>query len=696
MAPTPKTSRKRATAWPASDELRALRAVSAAAMDFAASRGLEPVLERLLDSVLDLVNADSGSIMLLAEDGQQLFVAAARGPIAEVIRGTWRPVNQSVAGVAVREGRTMIIHGRADGGQAERPVSAHPRDLASAVVTPLRVGGRLLGVLNASRRVGAPRMGSRGVKLLELLANQAAILIDNAQLTERETATMRERAQLLDLAHEAILVRDLATGVVQFWNRGAAELYGWPSTELPATSIHAALGTAFPAPQPEIEAELVRHGRWQGELTQTRRDGTRVEVASRWALYPGGPGRAPAVLEIYNDISDRKQAEAQLHATLDELARQYQQAAESQSRIRAVLDATSDAMMLVSADGQTLSVNRCFNDWFFGEPGSEVTEYPLAAFEARLDALFADPGAVRSLLVSSLLGVDEQPTSCVLQHAPQERELEVFSTSVRKPIGERLGQLYVFRDVTRERAADRAKTDFVSMVSHELRTPLTSINGYVDLFLDGEFGPLSPEQRRYLQTVRGNGGHLLALINDVLDAARLSSGKFTLNYASVDLGGLIQGVADTLRPQVAAKGQTLLVELAEGLPVIRGDRQRLTQVLTNLVSNAHKYTPEGGRLRISARPAAEGVRLEVEDTGIGLSETEQAHLFTRFFRADNPAVRAAGGTGLGLVITRSLVELHGGEIRVRSAPGQGSTFVVTLPARAPEAPSEGLRPRLAA
>ena len=679
------------------DELRVLRAISAAAMDFAGSRRLEPVLEGLLDSALQLASADSASIMLLSESCDQLVVVAARGPIAELIRGTSRPVNESVAGVALRERRTMIVHGRAEGGPTQQPVSGHPRDLASAVVMPLQVGGRLLGVLSTSRVAGAPRMDSRGARLLELLANQAAILIDNAQLLDRETATIRERAQLLDLAHEAILVRDLTTGVVQFWNAGAKELYGWQSAELPPVSIHATLSTHFPEPQSEIEAELLRDGRWQGELRQTRRDGTWVDVASRWALYQGGQGRGAAVLEIYNDISERKRAEEQLHQTLDELARQYERAAQSESRIRAVLDATSEAIMLLSADGRTVSVNRRLNDWFFGMPWTDATEYPFSAFDARLDALFLDPGHVRDLLTLAVLNaVDEPRTGSIIQCAPQARELEVFSTPVRNGAGERLGQLYVFRDVTRERAADRAKTEFVSTVSHELRTPLTSINGYIDLFLDGEFGALSPEQQRYLKTVRNNGQLLLGLINDVLDAARLSSGKFALNLGAVDLGSLITTATETLRPQVVAKKQTLHVDIGDDLPVIRGDRQRLTQILTNLLSNAHKYTPPGGSLRVTARQAAEGVQLEVADTGIGLSEVEQAQLFTRFFRADNPAVRAEGGTGLGLVITRSLVELHGGDIRVQSAPGQGSTFLVTLPARPPDAEAEATQLRLAA
>jgi signal transduction histidine kinase len=267
----------------------------------------------------------------------------------------------------------------------------------------------------------------------------------------------------------------------------------------------------------------------------------------------------------------------------------------------------------------------------------------------------------------------------VAQREPQPRELELFSTSVRVPTGEYLGQLYVFRDVTRERAADRAKTEFVSMVSHELRTPLTSINGYIDLFLDGEFGTLTAEQQRYLKIARNNGQHLLGLINDILDVARLSSGKFTLRSGMVTLTNVIEAVAETLRPQIIAKGQQLHKDVPASLPMVWGDTGRLTQILVNLLSNAHKYTPAGGTLHLVARTIPNKVIIEVKDTGVGLSAGEQAQLFTRFFRADNSAVREAGGTGLGLVITRSLVELHGGEINVSSAPGQGSTFTVTLP-----------------
>jgi signal transduction histidine kinase len=228
--------------------------------------------------------------------------------------------------------------------------------------------------------------------------------------------------------------------------------------------------------------------------------------------------------------------------------------------------------------------------------------------------------------------------------------------------------------------ANRRKTEFVTVVTHELRSPLTSITGYLDLLLE-EDGRASAEPREaYLQIVKRNADHLLALINDLLDIARLEAGKLALQHVPLDLEGVIQEVCEALRPQVEAKGQHLHLALGAPLPVVTGDPERLTEILLNLVSNAHKYTPPGGRITVATRAAPAGVCIAVQDTGIGLSSAEQQQLFTKFFRAQHPLAREAGGTGLGLAIARALVELQGGTLTVVSAPGQGATFTVTLPA----------------
>jgi signal transduction histidine kinase len=225
--------------------------------------------------------------------------------------------------------------------------------------------------------------------------------------------------------------------------------------------------------------------------------------------------------------------------------------------------------------------------------------------------------------------------------------------------------------------ANRLKTEFVSMVSHELRTPLTSIQGYAELLLEDK--QIAGEERESLTIVKNNADRLLGLINDLLDLSRMEAGRLDLHRARLDLAWLIPEIAGSLRPLIEAKRQRLRLDLGEALPAVWADQDRVTQILTNLISNAHKYTLKEGSITVAARQDDGFVRVDVSDTGIGLSPEDQARLFTKFFRARDRSPEAGGGTGLGLVITRLLVELHGGRITVSSAPGHGSTFSFTLP-----------------
>jgi signal transduction histidine kinase len=228
---------------------------------------------------------------------------------------------------------------------------------------------------------------------------------------------------------------------------------------------------------------------------------------------------------------------------------------------------------------------------------------------------------------------------------------------------------------------NRRQTAFVAQVAHELGTPLTAIIVALDLVLEGDASPLARGQRELLDLARRHATRLADLTEELLDLARLGAVRAGLNRRALDLVSLTEDVGQLLRPQLEAKGQRLTLERDQTLPVVSGDPARITQILTNLLSNAHKYTPPGGHITVRVRGEASGVRVEVEDTGIGLSTEEQARLFTPFFRAQHHTVQAARGTGLGLAITRALVERHGGAITVRSVPSQGSTFSFTLPVR---------------
>jgi signal transduction histidine kinase len=253
-------------------------------------------------------------------------------------------------------------------------------------------------------------------------------------------------------------------------------------------------------------------------------------------------------------------------------------------------------------------------------------------------------------------------------------------------------RILVFRDATKEAEADRVKTEFISTVSHELRTPLTSVRGYVDLILGGDAGAVGEQQREFLGIVARNTERLSALINDLLDVEKLHAGKIALRREPVDLTAVLASVLDTFR--VTAQQKDLALEAAiEPVPAIQGDADRLTQVFANLVSNAVKYTNEG-RVLVRAFRLGEEVKVEVRDTGIGLTPEERGRIFEKFFRADNKYTRAVGGTGLGLAIVKAIVERHGARIEVASEPEKGSSFTVSFPAPAGARAGSGRAPAL--
>ena len=223
---------------------------------------------------------------------------------------------------------------------------------------------------------------------------------------------------------------------------------------------------------------------------------------------------------------------------------------------------------------------------------------------------------------------------------------------------------------------DRMKDEFVSSISHELRTPLTSITGYVDLLREVGDGP---EAEDYLGIVERNADRLLALVDDLLLAARVQTGQLDLDVAPVDLRVVVGEAVASARPRAERAGVSLQAETS-AVPVVRGDTRRLLQVLDNLISNAIKFTQPGGSVVVKLAGAGDRVVLEVGDTGIGLDEADRKRLFVRFFRTQEALDRQIPGTGLGLYISKAIVESHGGAISVRSALGEGSTFTVDLPA----------------
>ncbi len=228
-------------------------------------------------------------------------------------------------------------------------------------------------------------------------------------------------------------------------------------------------------------------------------------------------------------------------------------------------------------------------------------------------------------------------------------------------------------------AANKSKTEFVSVVSHELKLPMTSIKGYSDLMLSGATGDLTEPQTNFLTTIRNNVNRMATLVSDLTDISRIESGNIRIEPRSVPVWDVIDEVINLTRAQIEQKHQTISLEIPEGLPKAFCDRNRLSQILTNLISNANKYTPERGNIHIEAWQANSMIHIKVQDDGLGMAPEDQEKLFSKFFRSADEKVRESPGTGLGLSITKNLIELQGGSIWFESEFRKGTTFYFTIP-----------------
>jgi signal transduction histidine kinase len=250
------------------------------------------------------------------------------------------------------------------------------------------------------------------------------------------------------------------------------------------------------------------------------------------------------------------------------------------------------------------------------------------------------------------------------------------TATLGKAFNEMASQLEL--DAAERERLDRLKDEFVLTASHELRSPLTSVQGFAELLML-EREKMSPKQVETVEIILDNCRHLGRLLNDLLDIARADAGRLALEREPTEVAPLIDEVVRTMRAQTDAANQTLAERIEPGLPLIDVEPGRIRQILVNLITNAHEYSPERASVEVSARRSGNDVEITVSDNGPGIPDTQLAHIFERFVRGDAGLTQRVGGTGLGLAISKSLVELHGGSIAAESTPGQGSTFRVRLP-----------------
>lgn len=419
-------------------------------------------------------------------------------------------------------------------------------------------------------------------------------------------------------------------------------------------------------------------------LSQIRRSAERIERGDYAARLP-----ETADGDEYADLARAFNHMADVLAARESALREQNDALASvNQRTESLLDATNDGIALLDRSGVFVLVNRRFAE-ILGTHPDALLQQTLPNAHPHLMERLAEPDRLVSRMAALTaddlrdpIGVAEE---IIELHTPEHRFMQVYTAPVQGALHDEggasvIGRIIALRDVTRERELDKMKTDFISVVSHELRTPLTSIKGYTDLLLSGAAGETGELQREFLGIIQGSTTRLSNLINDILDISRIESGRIDIKHEPIDYRKI---VADSLRLMHAHADEKQIVmdaSLPEIMPLVSGDADKVTQVVTNLISNALKYTPPGGWIKVLLEVTGDAnVTTCVADSGIGIGAEDQKKLFQKFFRADNTSTREAGGTGLGLVIAKSIIELLGGAIWVESEVGKGSKFFFTLP-----------------
>ena len=486
------------------------------------------------------------------------------------------------------------------------------------------------------------------------------------------------------------------SGTVRFWSAGAGRAYGYAPEEIVGRSIDLVIHPEDRASAAERRARVLRGGPVAPHhVRRLRDDGAVVEHALVLSPMRDASGAIVGVWELAHAVADPS-----LHE-------------EAAYRLAAIVESSDDAIVSKDLDGIVRTWNRAA-ERIFGYPAEEIIGR-----------------SIKTIIPPERLGEEDVVLSKirsgeVVDHFETVRrrkdgtlvDVSVTVSPVRNREGRVIGASKIARDITdkkrfadiqrqiaerEERArldaleaenrriqeASRIKSQFVANMSHELRTPLQAIIGFTELMVDQRFGPMPARYHGMAHTVLDSSRHLLQLINDVLDLAKIESGRTEFHPETIDVASIVREVHSIVQGMAAKNGVTIDVAVDSAVGAVMLDAAKLKQVLYNYLSNAIKFTSEGGRVHVRVAPeGADAFRIEVEDTGIGIPEEEHHRLFEEFLQLDAGTAKRYPGTGLGLALTRRIVEAQGGSVGFRSREGAGSTFFATLPRRCPTRSAE--------
>lgn len=574
-------------------------------------------------------------------------------------------------------GETYCVHTLAANGPTgfDRAGESHIRDhpcyhvfrLESYIGVPITVDGRRYGTLNFSGPAPRERpFGESDFSLIQLFAQWVGAEISRRH-AEDALRISEERLKLaLEGTEDGLWDWNVISGDVYFSPRFEAMLGFAPGALEPrVTSWEARI---HPQDKPDVDRALNAHLQsrtpaYEAEYRMLAKKGTWQWVLDRGKVVERRPDGTPIrAVGTHTDITARKRAEDALR--------------DSEERIRAVVDTMVDGIITIDEAGVIESVNPAI-ERIFGFSKDELISNNVAVLM---------PASADGTLTSAIQDyVDSGRANLVgsgRELSGRRRDgtvipLEIGISEINQ--GGRRMFTGVIRDITERKQIERMKNEFVSTVSHELRTPLTSIRGALGLVMGGAVGPLSGKVGDLIDIAYKNSQRLIALVNDILDLEKIESGSLEFRFQHVDLGHVIDTAIEANAGFAKEYGVEYVVRQPVPALTVNIDGDRIVQVMTNLLSNAAKFSPPGGTVEVAVRRVDGWARVAVIDRGPGIPENFRDRIFLRFSQADSSDTRKAGGTGLGLSITKSIVERHGGRIGFGETPGGGSTFHFDLP-----------------
>jgi PAS domain S-box-containing protein len=666
------------------------------AHSISASLDQDTVLHKIADEAKQLLRADASRIHLLDSQKGTLQCVVALGPAAEAAMALELELGQGLVGYVAEHGEPLVINDAAEDPRGLN-IPGTPEDEPECLAfAPLSVRQRILGTMTV-RRIGLDRpFSASDLELLTAFAAQAAVTLENAHLfsqiaTQAQRLEMEVADRTRELArsesHFRSLVETSLAGILQIDTEGNfvyVNQHFADMLELKPDDLIGKPVASYPGFDPAEHQVFMEHfyARLKGErpgqeiyeINVYTQSGRRIPALLAASLITDDEGNPQGVTGLVMDISRQKGLESALQAERD--------------RLDALLTNIGDAVMVTDADGTIEYVN----------PGWERLNGYLQE-----EVLGKNPRIIQSgqhsvefynNMWSTILSGETWRGEMI--NCRKDGTFYDAALTIRPVLDENehvISFVGLLHDISALKELDRLKSQFVSDVSHELRTPLTNIRLYLDLLErkseDREKAEL------YLETLSRESERLANLIDDLLSLSRLDADAVTFHPAPVDINSLIHALVHDRSTLAAKLGLTLNTELEGSLPTIIGDDRLLSQVFTNLLTNAMSYTPEGGLITLRTshfrEKDAEWVVAEVEDTGLGIPADEIQMIFRRFFRGSASQSTKAPGTGLGLSICKEIVDRHHGQIRVESegVPGMGSRFSVWLPIE-DESPEEEL------